>query len=283
VSGIVKIIVHQVFFCLISLFNFLYLSATALGERPLPKQFQNVGIQEHLGQTLPGDLVFQDSQGKSVQLKDYFTDDKPVVISLNYLTCTTLCSVQLNGLVDGLKLLDRDELKSFRLLTISIDPTDTPEMATHKKAQYETVLNRQELEWTFLVGVERNIKELSDSIGFQYSYDQESEQYVHAPALFFIDKNRKISRYLYGLRYFPQDLRFALIETSEGRLGSPVDKLILFCFHYDDFNGKYTSVALNSMRTGGLITVGLLLLWLLLIWRKDLRPSGLKGRKRTFI
>lgn len=225
-----------------------------LGETP--EGYAASTVTEKLGEQLDTDLAFVDHTGKTVSLGDYLQDDKPVLLTLNYYTCETLCSTQLNGLLTGLQELDWKAGEQFRIVTVSFDPSEGPELAAGKRARYLQELDRgADVEWHFLTGTEENVRALANSIGYGYAYDEESGQWAHPAVLTFLAPEGYVARYLYGIIYPPRDLKFALMEAAEGRVGSPVEKLVLSCFRYDDSTGEYTPAALGVMRLGGIFTL----------------------------
>lgn len=244
-------------------------------DEKLPDIFKNVGIEEHLNTPINGRLEFSDENGNEIRLGTYFEDGKPVVISLNYFSCTTLCDIQLTQFAETLKPLEPEERSQFKILTISFDPKDTMHAAQHKSHQLRQIHGHTDIEWHFLYGKEENIKDISESLGFHYAFDKESDQYVHTSALFFIAADQKIKRYLYGLKYSLRDFRFALMETAEGRIGRTVDRILLYCFHYDSNTGKYSSYSMIIMRISGILTVLLLGVWLISFWKREKRKGYL--------
>lgn len=236
-----------------------------------PKKLENVTIVEKLGTTLAAkDMFFrQTSQGPALSLDQFVRPNLPTLLTLNYYQCTALCSLQLNGLVNGLKTLDYLPGRDFNLVTVSIDTRNSPELALTKQDNYLKSLDRPGAEWKFLVGEQKSIDALAQSVGFQYRYDKETDQFAHTAAVFFLSPDFKVSRYLYGLQYSPRDLKFALLESSKGRLGSSIEKLILRCFHFDEMAGKYTPIAMNSMRVAGVLFCLCLLIMVVVLSRRE--------------
>ena len=240
-----------------------------------PTQYQSqalkkVGVDEHLGTELDLSLEFTNEEGKKVSLKSVFKDDKPVFLMLNYYSCATLCSAQLNGILKGLKDLDWKPGKEFRMVTVSIDPDETAQLAKDKKAAYLDSLGNPDAEWHFWVGEEKAIASLADAVGFRYEYDPIAKQYAHPAVTFFISGEGIISRYLYGLTYTARDIKFSLIETTQGRVGSPVEKIIMSCFSYDTSLGKYTPTAFGIMRLGGIVSLFVICLFSMVMWRREI-------------
>lgn len=264
------------FFCLIALaFPAVAYTQVVLDSVP---GLERVDIEEHLGARVPLDLTFTDDHGRLVTLGEYFESGRPVFLNLVYYECPMLCNVVLNGVTASIKQLDWLPGEEFRMVTISINPRETHDLAAAKKAGYLNEMARPGAEqgWAFLVGEESQSKALADAIGFKYFYDESIQEYAHTAAAFVLAPDGTISRYLYGIEYNPRDVRLALLEASDGKIGSTLDRLILYCYHYDPEANSYTLFATNVMRLGGLVTVSLLSLFVALLWRKERR-----GRQRT--
>ena len=212
-----------------------------------------VGIEEHLDAILPLELDFLDEEGRTVKLGDYFDGVRPVILTLNYYRCPMLCGLQLNGVVAGMEELDWTPGVEFEMVTVSIDPLETPELAKAKKDNYLRRYQRPAAArgWHFLTGRQVNIERLAETVGFGYTYDAASGQYAHAAAIFVITPDGRVARYLYGIEYPPKSLKLALMEASKGEIGSALDQLIMYCYHYDPSSRRYAPVAMNIMRVGG--------------------------------
>jgi protein SCO1/2 len=237
----------------------------------VPKKLQNVTIVEKLGGVLPARELFfrQSSEGPALSFDQHIKPNLPTLLTLNYFQCTALCSLQLNALVDGLKKLDYLPGRDFNLITVSFDARNSPALAQVKEKNYLESLGRADAQWKFLVGEQKDIDRITESVGFQYRYDSETDQFAHSAAIFFLSPDFKISRYLYGLQYSARDLKFALLDASQGRLGTTLEKLILRCFHFDELAGKYTPIAMNSMRIGGILFSLCLLILVVALFRKE--------------
>src|SRR5688572_28237390 len=224
---------------------------------PAPAELQNIGIDEKSGTTLPLDLKFVDETGKTVQLRDYFGNNRPVVLQLSYFGCPSLCSLVSNGLVESLNDLTLTMGKEFDVINVSFDPAETARLAKLKKQSCLDAYTRPAgaEAWHFLTGNPAEIKRLTDAVGFRYKWVESSRQFSHPAALILLTPDGKVSRYLYGVKYEPRTLRLSLVEASEGKIGTTVDRFILTCFHYDSYAGKYTPVAMTIMRAGGVVTV----------------------------
>lgn len=239
-----------------------------------PEPLQDVDIVEHLDARLPLDLPFVDSAGRPVTLGDYFEDGKPVIITLNYYGCPMLCTLQLNGFLKGLKELEWTLGEKFRVVTVSFDPTEGPELAAGKQKGYLQAYGRDggyEDDWVFLTGEEPAIRRLTETIGFSYEYVPETGEWAHGTAVFVATPEGRLSRYLYGVAYPPEDLRFALLEASDGKIGSVGEKFLLWCYHYDEQAGQYTADVMKIVRAFGVLMVTALGTTLVLLWRHDLK------------
>lgn len=237
----------------------------------LPRRLVGVDVKEHLSAPVPMDLAFEDENGKPVTLKDYFDGSVPVILTMNYSNCPMLCSLQLTALVEGLKKVDWTIGKEYRIVTVSYDPTETQELAHRTKARYLAQYARPGSEggWHFLHGSENNVQAMAKALGITYHYNEARKEYVHPATVILSTPNGKIDRYLYGLDYPEKTLHLSLVESSEGKIGTTVDQLILFCFHYDANEGRYAPVARNIMRAGGGATVFLLAGFLTVLSRRD--------------
>ena len=245
------------------------LPGVARAVEEIPRELKDVGVTEKLGTVVDGDLRFTDPTGKSVRLGDYLDDGEPVILTLNYYACKTLCSVQLNGLAKGLKDFDWAPGDGYRVVTISIDPREKAPLAAEKRASFLDGLGKGEVDWSFLVGDEASVKALASQIGFSYHYDEDTDQFAHPAVLAVLAPGGKLARYLYGIEYSAKDLKFAVMEAAEGRLGSPVEKLVLSCFRFDQSSGRYTPAAVGIMRLGGIVTMLGLGVFGLVMWRRD--------------
>jgi protein SCO1/2 len=238
---------------------------------PLPKQLEAVDVKEHLGASIPKTLGFVDETGRPVVLGDYLDGKLPVVFTFNYSNCPMLCSLMLNGFVRGMKELDYTPGKEFRVVTVSIDSKEKPERALATQHHYLGTYGKPEAKdgWHFLTGSENNVRAYAGALGVGYTYVPERNEYAHPAVLAVASPDGKIVRYLYGVEYPPQNLKLALLEASQGKIGTAFDRLILYCFHYDASQGKYAPVAANIMRIGGAVAVVLLVAFLALLFRAD--------------
>jgi protein SCO1/2 len=236
-----------------------------------PKRLKGVDVVEHLGERVPESLPFKDQDGKPVTLGQYLHDGVPVIVTFNYSSCPMLCSLQLNGFVDALKQLDFSPGKEFRIVTVLLDPKETNETAHRFRARYLSQYNRPGTEqgWTFLTGSDESIRALAKAVGFSYNYNEVRQEYVHPAAIALLSPEGKVARYLYGLEYPEKTLRLGLVEASEGRVGTSLDRLILFCFHYDSSEGRYSPIATRIMQLAGGISVVILAGFLTILIRRD--------------
>ena len=241
---------------------------------PIPI-LQQVGIDQRIGQQLPLDLNFHNETGQSVPLRNYF-GQRPVLLTLVYYQCPMLCSQVLNGVVSSLLTLKLNVGRDFDVLTVSFDPRDKPDVATEKRDTYLRRYGRPGAEkgWHFLTGDTPAIEALTRAAGFRYAWDSTIQQYAHASGIMVVTPDGKLSRYFYGIEYAPKDLRLALVESSAGKLGSVVDQVALYCYHYDPATGRYGAVVMNMLRLGGALTLLLLGGFLAVAWRRELRPKA---------
>ena len=239
----------------------------------VPAALEEVGVTEHLDAKLPLDLEFRDENGDRVRLGDFFDGDRPVILTLNYYKCPMLCGLMLNGVVDGLETMEWSPGDEFEIVTVSINPLETPELAAAKKQNYLKRLERPSAAegWHFLTGREPEINRLAETVGFSYSYDPETQEYAHAAAIMACTPDGRVARYLYGIEYPAKRLKFALLEAAEGTVGSTLDQLILYCYHYDPTNRRYSPVAMNIMRVGGGATALILGISLGIFWIREWR------------
>jgi cytochrome c oxidase subunit 2 len=231
---------------------------------------RDVRFEQRLNQQAPLDLTFHDERGNDVQLQQYF-GKKPVILSLVYYRCPMLCTLVLNGLTEALIEQKFNVGAQFNVVTVSFDPSETPALAQAKKQTYLQRYGRPGAEegWHFLTGNQTNIQALTDAVGFHYHFDPVTGQFAHPSGILILTPDGKIARYFYGIEYSALDMRFGLIEASQEKIGSPVDEVLLLCYHYDPKSGKYNSIAMGSVRAGGVLTlVGLGTLFLLL-WRGE--------------
>ncbi len=260
------------------------LSAQAMGPPPsgiiaageTPALLKGIGIDQNLDVPLPLSLAFRDEAGRDVRLGDFF-GKRPVVLALVYYNCPMLCTQVLSGLIGSLNTISLEAGRDFDVVLVSFDARETPETARASKEAYLSRYKHpaSDLGWHFLTGREPEIRALAQAAGFRYRYDAEVDQFAHASAIFVATPDGRLARYFYGIEYAPRDLRLALVEASEGRIGTPVDKILLFCFHYDPAKGKYGAAIVNLVRLAGLVTV--LLITGSMVWMSRRRGRLLHG------
>jgi protein SCO1 len=246
-----------------------------------PELLKEVGVDQQLNHSIPLDLLFRDEHGKTVSLGEYF-HRRPVILTLVYYNCPLLCTQVLNGLDRSLEQIPMSIGKDFDVVTVSIDPTDQPSLAEAKQAVYVGMYNRPGAAegWHFLTGEEAEIKQLAQAVGFRYAYDPDSKQYAHASAIMLLTSDGRLSRYFYGVRYPSRDMRLGLIDASGGKIGSPADEVLLFCYHYDPHTGKYGLIISRVLQLSGLATLLIGGILLMVLFRGE--HYSLPGRKRAF-
>ncbi|HXM48906.1 MAG TPA: SCO family protein [Pyrinomonadaceae bacterium] len=255
----------------------LYGAAPAIGQASngLPKVLKSVGIDQRLNEQIPLDAVFKDEQGREVRLGQLF-HGKPVVLSLVYYQCPMLCNQVLNGMMGAFRQVSFNIGDQFEVITVSFDPRETPDLAAAKKSTYIKAYNRPgaAASWHFLTGDEGNIKRLTEAAGFRYLWDEQTKQFAHASGIMVLTPEGKLARYFYGIDYPPRDLRLGLVEASQNKIGSPVDALMLYCYHYDPATGKYGAIVMNIVRLAGAVTL-FLIVGMILVLRKRGGPAAL--------
>jgi len=221
----------------------------------VPAQLVGVGIEEHLGRPIDLDLAFNDENGQAVKLREFFNKGRPVILDLVYYTCPQLCSLILNRQVELMRQMPGVPGTDYEVVTISIDPRDTPEIAREKKASYLATYGKPAPGWHFLTDREDNAKRLAELVGYHYRWDPRIQQYAHLAGIMILTPEAKVARYLYGINYRAIDLRFGLAEAAENRSTLTIDKILLFCYHYDPVENKYVMFATNFMKAGGVLTI----------------------------
>jgi protein SCO1 len=268
---------HPWRWCGVPIAVLLLLSAASAQQVQLPPAsiYSRVGVDQKLDAQIPLNLVFRDEAGATVPLNTYFHRDKPVVLALVYYKCPMLCTMTLNGLLKSFKPLKLDIGKDFDVLTVSFDPTETPDLAAAKKATHVKSYNRPGAEdgWHFLTGDQASIDALTQAVGFRYTYDEPSKQFAHASAIMVLTPDGKVSRYFYGLEYSSRDLRLGLIEASQNKIGTLADAVTLLCFHYDPATAKYGLVVMTLVRAGGILTLIILGSYIVMKLRRE-RAAG---------
>jgi len=243
-----------------------------------PKRLRGIDVEEHLDRLLPLALEFTDTSGRRVTLADYVKGERPVIFTLNYSDCPMLCSLQLSGLSAALGKLDRRLGVDFDVVTVSLNPAETTERARETEARYRSEVASARggaaasaSGWSFLTGSKLHIDALAEALGVSYAYNEARKEYVHPAVAILATPGGHISRYLYGIEYQQKTLSLSLVEAAEGKFGTSVDRLILYCFHYDEAEGRYAPVAMNIMRVGGSLTALALGSFLGAFWLRQAR------------
>ena len=237
----------------------------------LPGDLREVGFDQRLGENVPLDLSFTDETGEKVRLGEFFDDGKPVVLALVYYECPMLCDMILSGLTTSLEILSFDPGTDYEVVVVSFDPGEDHYLAAAKKRRYMEQFGRPGTEngFHFLTGTQENIDTITDAVGFTYSYDAERDEYAHASGITVLTPEGTISRYLFGAEFAPKDLRLALVDSGDSKIGSAVDQLLLFCYSYDPNTGKYGAATMNLVRLGGALTLVAVIGFIVISRRRD--------------
>lgn len=235
-----------------------------------PAILREVSITQRLNQQIPPEIVFRDENGTAVHLGDFF-GKKPIVLSLVYFDCPALCTEVLNGELRTMKAISLNLGRDFDAVTISFEPKDTPSLAKAKRDVYAGQYGRPGAaeNWHFLTGEQQSIDALTQAVGFHYAYDSSARQYAHAAAIMVLTPDGRMARYFYGVQYPARDFRLGLVEASQGKIGTPTDRAMLYCFQYDPMTGKYGLVVMNVVRAGGLLTVLALGIFMWVMFRRE--------------
>ena len=236
----------------------------------MPAVLRNVGFEPSLNGHLPLDLVFRDETGRNIQFRDYF-NQRPVVLALVYYSCPMLCDEVEQGVVGTLRMLSFTPGKDYEVVFVSFDPRETPDMAAQKKKVAMSHFRRPETAggWHFLTGSKESVDALTKAAGFRYSFDQKSGLFAHASGIMLLTPDGRISRYFYGVEYPSRDVRLGLVDASAGKIGTPIDRALLFCYHYDPATGRYSTSILKIIRFGGVLTILGLVAGILIFRRRD--------------
>lgn len=235
---------------------------------------EKIDIVEHLGDTIPLNLMVTNEQGKQVSLNSYFVKDRPVILMLGYYECPMLCNLVFNGMAEAVKLLPLKAGEEYQILSVSIDPTETAELARAKKQTYANAVGKADIQsgWQFLTADTVNSSALAQAVGFKYFYDEKRAEYAHAACAYILSPTGVITRYHYGIEFQDRDIRWSLIEASKGKIGSTLDRLILYCYHYDPEAGSYAPMATRIMQLGGLLTMAVVGSTIIVLRRHEKRP-----------
>ena len=239
----------------------------------IPAPLREIGFDQNLDRPAPLDTVFKDEAGHAVRLGDYFGARRPVVMVFAYYDCPMLCTMAINGLASALDVLSLEPGKDFEIVTVSFDPRDTPATATAKKAAYIARYKRPGAgaAWHFLTGEQASIDRLTKAAGFRYAWDTETQQFAHPTGVIVLTPDGRLARYLFGIEYGPRDLRYAIVEASNGKVGSAVDSLLLYCYHYDPTTGRYGVAIMRAIRVAAGATVLALGAFIVVMVRRETR------------
>lgn len=249
----------------------------------LPPEMQDVGIDDKSGTQIPLDLRFRDENGQAISLAEVFEGDRPVLLSLNYSDCPMLCTLQLTGLVDGLSGMKWSAGTEYTVVSVSVDPLETTMRAKQTEQKYLKQYRRSGAAdgFRFLTGNQKSIRALADAVGFRYKYVPATKEYSHTAAEIVCSPDGMVSRYLYGVMYDPQTIRLSLVEAAGGRIGSPLDQIIMFCFHYDETKGRYAPTARRIMSLGAGVTIFALVIGLVPYWMVRSAQADLAARNEA--
>jgi protein SCO1/2 len=252
-------------------------SGTGPAAGNMPSVLKNVGFEPRLNAHLPLDLAFRDEAGRDVQLRDYFTQ-KPVLLALVYYGCPMLCNQTEQGVVGALRMLSFNPGRDYEVVFVSFDPRESPDMAAQKKESAMTHFRRPETAsgWHFLTGSKESIDALTKGANFRYSFDQKSNLFAHASGIMLLTPDGRISRYFYGVEYPARDIRLGLVDASAGKIGTPIDRALLFCYQYDPTSARYSAAILKIIRLGGVLTMLALVAGILIFRRRDIAAARTK-------
>jgi len=252
-------------------------SYTGPAAQNMPSVLQNVGFEPQLNAHLPIDLAFRDETGRTVQLREYFTQ-KPVLLAFVYYGCPMLCNQVEQGVVGTLRMLSFNPGRDYEVVFVSFDPRETADMAVQKKESAMTHFRRPETAggWHFLTGSKESIDALTKGANFRYSFDQKSNLFAHASGILLLTPDGRISRYFYGVEYPARDVRLGLVDASAGKIGTPIDRALLFCYQYDPTSARYSASILKIIRLGGVLTILALVAGMLIFRRRDIAAARTK-------
>jgi protein SCO1/2 len=235
-----------------------------------PGLLSKIGIDQRIGESIPLDLAFTDETGRQVTLGQYF-GKRPVILALVYYECPMLCTQVLNGLVSALGVMNFDVGREFDVIAVSFDPKEGPELAAQKKAAYVERYGRPQSAagWHFLTGTQESIDRLTKAVGFRYAYDERIDQYAHGAGIELLTPHGVLSKYFYGIEFSARDIRFGLIEAADERIGTPIDDVLLLCYHYDPASGTYGATVMGMVRLGGIATLAALVTFMLVSLRRE--------------
>ncbi|HEU4385062.1 MAG TPA: SCO family protein [Anaeromyxobacteraceae bacterium] len=244
----------------------------------VPSLLESVEIVEHLGDRVPPDATFRDQGGRAVTLGELTAGDQPVVMALVYYECPMLCGLVLGGLARGMRQTGLELGKDFRAVSVSFDPREKPGLALVRQSAYLQSMGKPDRtgDWRFLTGEEPQIRKVTEAVGFKYAWDQATKQFAHAAAIVVLSPGGRISRYLYGVEYPGRDLRLALVEAAQGRVGTSFDRLLLTCYRYDPAARRYVPYAMGFVKAGAALAALVLAGALAVFWRREARKGGVR-------
>jgi protein SCO1/2 len=247
-----------------------YLAAPGSPSQGMPQPLREIGFDQNINERLPLDAQFRDEDGKTVTLGSFY-GEKPVLLAFVYYTCPMLCTQVLNAMTATISTLSLDAGKDFELVLVSFDPRETPAQAAAKKAEYLHRYKRPGADagWHFLTGDEPEIKRVTNAAGFRYAWDEQTQQYAHPTGIIVTTTDGRLARYLFGIEYGPRDLKLALVDASDGKVGTVVDNLLLYCYHYDPMTGRYGVYVMRVLRVAGVATVLLLGTFIVVMVRRE--------------
>lgn len=247
-----------------------FISAPGAPSQTMPTALREIGFDQNLDQHLPLDARFVADDGQAVTLGSYY-GKKPVLLAFVYYTCPMLCTQVLNAMTSTISMLSLEAGTDFELVLISIDPRETPAQAAAKKAEYVHRYKRpgSDAGWHFLTGQEDDIKRVAKVAGFRYAWDEQTQQYAHPTGIIVTTPDGRLARYLFGIEYGPRDLKLALLEASDGKIGSYADQLLLYCYHYDPMTGRYGVYIMRTLRVAGVLTVLSIGMFILVMVRRE--------------
>lgn len=247
----------------------------AIVDAEAPPQIQGVDVEEHLGEPLPLAARFTDEEGREVTLGQLLPKDKPSLVTLVYYECPMLCNLVINGQVAAMREVGLELGKDYEAITVSIDPKDTPAQSQARRLRHLQAMGKPEsAPWHFLTGTEENIRKLTEAVGFKYKYDESSKQYAHPAVVHVVTPEGSVSRYLYGTSFPAKDMKMALVEAGNGRVGTSFDRVVLSCFKYDAAMRRYSFYVFGFIRTGALMVLTALSTMLIYFWRRELKKGA---------
>ncbi|NMO23086.1 SCO family protein [Pyxidicoccus fallax] len=244
-------------------------------QQDVPPQVKGVDVQEHLGEMVPKDTRFTDVEGREVALGDVLSKTKPTLLTLVYYNCPMLCNLVLNAQVKAMQELGLELGKDYEAVTVSIDPEDTPVQSLERRRRHLQSMGKPEgAPWHFLTGTDGEIRRLSEALGFKYTYDASTKQYAHPAVVHVLTPEGSISRYLYGTTFPPKDMKLAILEAANGRVGTSFDQIVMSCFKYDTASRRYGFYIFGFIRLGGILVFTALATMLIYFWRRELKKGA---------